>query len=163
MTDVIKIQEINSKIDDAINDIITVLEENRHEPAGRGAGTAPTGSACCEAKDFIIALVKELLDAGISKDDIGRVPTLEEIIFSIEQVQDHNIADDIDGLKEFEHLESELLDNKYAYHKTVYKHLASNRFILVTYRDGLGEWSGNICEVTAEEVTKKEIVRYEWS
>ena len=78
-------------------------------------------------------------------------------------MQDTNIADDIDGLAEFESLESELLDNKYVYHRTIYKHLASNRFILVTLRDGVGEWSGNISEVNAEEVTKKEIVKYEWS
>jgi len=155
-------QKLRYDIEAIINDIIYTLETDRYEPSERGAGTAPTQSALDNANEEIINIVEKIQLSGFQVRELFKDPTFEEIISEINSVQDNNIADDIDDLKE---IDSFIRDNgeiKYRYINTVYEHKPSKRFICVEEQRGAGsdDFTGSI---NAQETIKKEIVKYEWS
>jgi len=155
-------QEIKNKINDLVGDIVELLEENRHEPAGRGAGTAPSESSINESSDIIFKFIEYILSSGITKDELSKEITLEEIIQEIISVQDDNIADYFEDLKEVDQFNRDNGETKYRYENTVYEHKPTKKHICVECQRGVGDWDGIISSVNVNEVFKKEITKYEW-
>lgn len=160
--DILKMQSINNKIEDAITDVITCLEEDRFYPSVREAGTAPTDRAAKRSEETIIALIKDLISSGVDQNDIGRDPSFEEIVSEINSVQDKNIADDIEDIKEIDCYSEDNGETKYRYVNTIYEHKKSKRYIRVIEQRGTGDWADLTSSVVASETVKKEIVKYEW-
>lgn len=96
--------------------------------------------------------------------DLAAHPTFEEIIEAINAVQDHNIADDIDGLKEIDSFVRDNGERKYRYQNTVYEHALTKRFICVEEQQANGgDFDGIVGSINAKETAKQEIVTYQWS
>jgi len=160
---VLKMQSINNKISDTIMDAIAHLEEDRFYPSVREAGTAPTDSAVKKVETIIIELIKELMATDMNYNDIGRDASFEEIVSTINSVQDENISEEIEGLERIDRFVMDNGESKYRYVNTVYEHKPSKRFIRVVEQCGVGEWVDITSSVDASETVKKEIVKYEWS
>lgn len=159
---VLKMQAINRKIEDAFHDMVAYLEEDRIYPSTREAGTAPSDKAVDNCYEMLVTLIKELMSTGMNYQDIGRKPTFEEIVETINSVQDDNTADDIDDLREIESFVRDNGESKYRYVNTVYEHIPTKRYICVEEQRGVGDWCDLTSSVTATETFKKEIVKYEW-
>lgn len=157
-------QKLIRKIEDATSDIIQFLEEDRFYPSVREAGTAPTESACDKVQEQIIELIGYVIDSGATSQDLIQKTTFEEIIDAINAVQDKNIADDIDGLKEIDSFVRDNGERKYRYQNTVYEHTPTKRFICVEEQQANGgDFDGIVGSIHATETVKKEIVTYQWS
>lgn len=160
--DVKKLKQMNDKISDAVGEMIACLEEDRFYPSVREAGTCPTESACKNVECVIIKLLKEICLSGVTAEDIGREPTFEDVVIYINSIQNKNMADDLEYLKEIDCFTRDNGENKYRYINKVYQWKGTNRFVLVETQRGVGEWSDEILSVNAKETVKKEIIKYEW-
>lgn len=163
MVSILEKQKIADKVEQTFDDIISEIENDRHYPSVREAGSSPTDRAIELSHEALGALMDELLQYGLKYKELLAKPTIEEIINEINLNQEENIAEKIDGLKEIETFVRDNGERKYRYVNTVYEHTASKRYICVEEQRGVGDWEDMTSSVKATEVTKKEKISYEWS
>lgn len=156
-------KKLNNKIENALDEIVICLEEDRFYPSVREAGTAPTESALNSCHSIFVDLIEDILSCAVKPEDLKKETTFEEIVAEINSTQDKNIADEFDELTEIDRFVRDNGESKYRYINTVYEHKKTKRFICVEEQCGVGEWDGLVSSVNANETTKKEKVTYQWT
>jgi len=159
-------KEILRKIDNCLEDIICEIENNRFEPSERGAGTAPKDSAIDYCKELFFNLINDISEHNISKGDLEKVLSIEEIIEQISNLSseefDNFDADDYDELEEIDTFNRDGGERKYIYVNNVYKHKPSGRFICIEYQQSSNpEYDFKALQSVAE-TKKKEKITYNW-
>lgn len=157
-------KEIKDKINQAMDDIIHLLEENRFEPSERGASTAPRDSAVKECYETIYTLIDDIADYGIKKGDLAKIYTLGEILLILTETEDEkvsNVIEDFDDLEEVDSFDGEF-DRKYRMINTVYKHKPTGKHICVSEQRSNDSYEVTL-DVNVSLVEKKEIITTEWA
>lgn len=157
-------RRILNEIESVFDDVVTLLEEDRHYPSVREAGTAPGESSLETGLSMIIDLVEKTACEDIESGDLLLEPKLEQIIDEIMASQENNIADDFDCLKEIDSFVRDNGEDKYKYQNTVFEHMPTKKFICVEeQRARVGHDDFTTLSVNVTETEKKEKVTYEWS
>lgn len=154
-------ERIILSVEKVMNDVFLLLEENRFEPAGRGAGTAPTKQAERESVGLVLELVERLGAEEIEEGSLTTPYSFGEIMGQIKSVQDNNIADKFKELQEIDSFTDTKGETKYIYHETVYLHAGSGQHILVSDKREAGGY-GDTLGISVSIVEKKERISYEW-
>lgn len=149
---------INALVNDAVDDIVTTLEEDRFYPSEKQAGTAPMESAVDHCGDVIRDLIDTIgeMYGVVNTRGILKPMTFDEIL---KQANDENV----ELFNELEEVECYDRDHcqKYVYVCTVYKHKNEHRFLEISMKCSANrKYSDFDC---AREVSKKETVTYEWT
>jgi hypothetical protein len=156
-------KKIKSLIDDAIDNIVSTLEENRFYPSEREAGTAPNDGAMYDVNSYICKLIETTNSFDIYDGQFSNPLSLDDVKGFILANQDNNIADDFDCLKEIDTFVRDNGEQKYQYFNTVYEYNPTKSFIAVEEQRSITGGDFVVCSISVTETEKKEITTYEWS
>ena len=152
---------INELLETLIDEVVQVLEENRHYPSVKEAGTAPTESALDECKGFVQDFLVNA-QVFIKNEDASKAFKN----YSIEDLKLMINGKNMEEFEELEHVESFVdngdLNEKYVYLNEVFQYKPTNSHLKVVTQRVNDRDRDFLSLVNVSDVEKKEVITYEW-